>query len=374
MSTQAKRSVVIYGGGIAGGVLANKLSQDLRVTLVDPRDYFKVPMAAPRNLVEPGFAEGAIVAFADAMPAVEHVRAKLVEMTRQGGVVEYEDGSRGLVTGDASVLATGSRFPNELMRAYEGSATDRKAFYLRFNDRLLNAQRILIVGGGPIGVETAGEISEKFPHKTVIILEAGDRLLAGTSAAAAAHAAHVLAERGVIILTGERLEGDGRPTDDVFAGGGEATTSSGRRIPYDLIIWCTGGRPNTAYMAAEFVHVLDALGRIKVTPQLRVEGEERLFAIGDITNLDEAKKAAYIRGHVKTAASNIRAMLADGPSVRPLATYKAQTDNPVMVVTLGSKTGVAHLPLVGVVRSAWFNRKAKAEKMLVPMYRKAIGA
>jgi apoptosis-inducing factor 2 len=44
-----------------------------------------------------------------------------------------------------------------------------------------------------------------------------------------------------------------------------------------------------------------------------------------------------------------------------------------MVVTLGSRAGVAHLRPVGVIRWPWLIRKVKAERMLVPMYRKALG-
>ena len=373
MSETVRGSVVIYGGGVGGAVLAKRLSRDLAVTLVDPHDYFEVPMAAPRNLVRPVFADQAILPFAEAMPEVEHIRGKLVKLTPRGGIVEYQDGSLGPVSADISVLATGSRLANDLMRASHGSASARKEFYERFNVRLQDAQRILIVGGGPIGVEFAGEVSETHPGKHVTIVESGKRLLAGTSAAAAAQAARVLTARGVTIITGERLEGAGRPSDGVFADGGEMVTNAGRTIPYDLIVWCTGGRPNTSYMASEFDGALDDNGRIRVTPDLRVVGQERLFAIGDITDLNETKMAAFVRGHVKVAEANIRALLSNSPSIR-LTTYRAQTDNPLMAVTLGSRTGVTQLPILGLVKSAWLNRKAKAEKMLVPIYRKVLSA
>ncbi len=373
MSTSAKKSVAIYGGGVAGAVLANRLSRDFDVVLVDPHDFFEVPMAVPRNLVQPDFAEAAIVPFAQAMPSVRHEQAKLVRMTRRGGVIEYGDGHISQITGDVSVLATGSRFLNQLMRAYEGSADHRKEFYRGYNARLRLAQRVLIVGGGPIGVETAGEISEIFPNKSVTILEGGNRLLMGTSPEAAAHAASVLAARGVDIVTGEWLEGSERATDDIFGDGGEAITSSGRVISYDLMIWCTGGRPDTAYMTDEFSEVLDANSRIMVTPGLTVVGQQTLFAMGDVTNLPENKMALHTKGHVKVVETNIRRLLQGSPSAR-MTSYVPQTDNPLMAVTLGSRTGVSHLPLLGVVRSAWLNRKVKAEKMLVPQYRKAIGA
>jgi apoptosis-inducing factor 2 len=307
------------------------------------------------------------------MPSVRHEQARLVKMTQAGGIIAFGDGRLSQIIGDVSVLATGSRFPNQLMRAYEGSATHRKEFYRNYNARLSLAQRVLIVGGGPIGVEIAGEISEVFPKKFVTILESGNRLLMGTSPQAAAHAADILLLRGVDIVTGERLEGRERLTDDMFGNGGKAITSSGRVISYDLMIWCTGGRPDTAYMADDFPEVLDTNRRIMVTPGLMVVGQQTLFAMGDVTNLPENKMALHIKGHVKVVGTNIRRLLQPSPSAR-MTSYVPQTDNPLMAVTLGSRTGVSRLPVLGVVRSAWLNRKVKAERMLVPQYRKAIGA
>src|ERR1700751_3132633 len=144
MSTSAKKSVAIYGGGIAGAVLAHRLSRDFDVVLVDPHDYFEVPLAVPRNLVRPDFTEAAIVPFAQAMPSVRHEQAKLVKMTRAGGIIEYGNGRLSQIVGDVSVLATGTRFPNQLMRAYEGSAAHRKESYRGYNARLDRAQRVLI--------------------------------------------------------------------------------------------------------------------------------------------------------------------------------------------------------------------------------------
>jgi apoptosis-inducing factor 2 len=57
----------------------------------------------------------------------------------------------------------------------------------------------------------------------------------------------------------------------------------------------------------------------------------------------------------------------------PLKTYKAKTGSLTMAISLGSRTGVAFVPPIGAIRSAWLNRKVKAETMLVPMYRKKLG-
>jgi NADH dehydrogenase FAD-containing subunit len=204
-------------------------------------------------------------------------------------------------------------------------------------------------------------------------VEDGARLLRGTSEAVAAHATAVLSARGVSIRTGERLDG-GAPADDIFAPGGTVRTRAGREIDYDLALWCIGGRPNTSYMWPHFAHTLDDAGRIRVAPTLRVVGETTLFALGDVNDLPENKMAFHIQKQVAVAESNIRAVLSGRALDSDLKTYVARTRDPTMVVTLGSRAGVSHLPPpFGVVRSGWFNRKLKAERMLTPRYRKAFG-
>lgn len=372
-SAQADPQVLIHGGGMAGALLAKALSPRLRVTLVDPNDYFEIPMAAPRGAVDPDFADGAIIPFAQALPGVQHVRGALTELRHNDSIVRLQDGREKRLMGEVTVLATGSVFSNALVRATGStSAGERKAFYRQYQRRIVQARRIVIVGGGPIGVEVAGEIVERHPDKQLTVLEAGPRLLSGTSEAAAAYATAFLRERGVTVVTGERFDGRGNSAD-AFAAGGEASTSGGRRIAYDLLIWCIGGRPNTGYMRAHFASALDAAGRIRVTPELRVAGLATVFALGDITDLDENKMAWHINGQVKVAAHNIRAVLAHGATAPKLNAYRPQTGNPKMAVTLGSRHGVVHLPGVGVVRWPALVRMAKSAHMLVPQYRKALG-
>jgi NADH dehydrogenase FAD-containing subunit len=372
MASNANKQVVIFGGGVAGVQLAKNLSKDVRVTLVDQNDYFEIPMAAPRCLVKPEFAEQSIIPYAQALPGVELVQGRLMEMSTAGGEVQLGAGRKVTISGDVYVLATGSLYANALMRSFGVASRERKGLYRRYHDTIQAARSILIIGGGPIGAEVAGEISEVYPDKSLTLLEVGPRLLAGTSEHAAQHAAAVLSSRGVSILLGEKLESSTTSIEDIFAGKGEATTSGGRKLAYDLLIWCAGGRPNTAYMKAQLGKALDGRNRIKVGPDLRVKGYDRIFAVGDITDLDENKMAWHITGQVNVAAKNIRRVLRGGGQLATLAAYRPQTGNPKMAVTLGSRQGVVHLPPFGVIRSPFFTRKAKAEHMLVPKYRKVL--
>lgn len=373
-SSILSKRVVVYGGGMAGAILVKSLSSITEVTLVDPLDYFEVPMAAPRNLVKPGFAEKAIVPFTEALPKVRHVHGKLIEFSPGGGKVATVSGEELLLQSDVTVLATGSHFANNLMRGTEGAGAGRKAFYARFSERIDASRNIVIIGGGPIGVEVAGEIAEAHgSSKHVTILEAGPRILGGTTEQMAEHVTGMLRSRGVSVLVSERLVDGGSDHRDVFAPAGVAVTANGLRIHYDLMIWCTGGRSNTDYMRKHFSSLLNAQDRVRVTPELSVVGLPSVYAIGDITDLDENKMAWHVAGQVKTALWNIRQTLEGKQGVNRLRKYRPQTGNPSMVVTIGSTAGVAHLKGVGIVKADWLVSVIKARHMFVPKYRKALG-
>lgn len=217
---------------MAGAVLASQLADDFDVMVIAPTDYFEVPMAMPRLMVEPGYGEKAIVPIAEALPKAQHIRGRLVELSRAGGCVEDEDGGRRMVTADITVLATGSRFSGPFIRSSSGSIKERKASFYRLEASLASARRILIVGGGPVGVEMAGEIVGTWPGCSVTIVQSGARILAETGGSASAHAAKFLTEHGVTLLTGERIEMP-LPPNGYAAEPGEARTAR-RVVPVQL--------------------------------------------------------------------------------------------------------------------------------------------
>src|SRR5258708_8164345 len=174
-----KTKIVIYGAGMAGAMLASRLAEDFDVTVVAPTNYFEVPMAVPGLMVQPGLAEKAIISIAEALPKVQHIHGRLAKLTSAGGLVDGSDGARRMVTGDISVLATGSRFAGELVRALSGSIEQRKAVVHPLGASLSSARRILIVGGGPVGGGMAGEIVETWPGPCGTIVGSGPGTLVG---------------------------------------------------------------------------------------------------------------------------------------------------------------------------------------------------
>lgn len=145
---------------------------------------------------------------------------------------------------------------------------------------------VVVVGGGPTGVEVAAEAHEYLEElmKTFRILKAphalrlvhGDsRLLPNFSAELGHEAAQVLRTRGVEIVANDAVT-------DVEAD--EVVLKSGRRLSANVVIWAAGvvARPVPFSPQPE----TDAKGRIAVTASLYIKNNPHVFVVGDAAAMD----------------------------------------------------------------------------------------
>lgn len=150
------------------------------------------------------------------------------------------------------------------------------------------AMTIVVVGGGPTGVELAGAFAEltrcvvrkDFDHidpakVRVILVQGGDRVLPTFRESLSASAQRQLEERGVEVRTGQKVEAVERG----------AVVVGGEKIYSDNIIWAAGvaAEPISRQLGVE----IDRGGRIKVLPDLSIPGHPEAFAIGDIASLTD---------------------------------------------------------------------------------------
>jgi NADH dehydrogenase FAD-containing subunit len=319
------------------------LQHEAHVTLIDPKDYFEIPMAVPRLLVEPARVDEALLPYAQFLPRVEHVRSRVAAV--QAGFVQTSDGGR--IPYDALVLATGSSYPTDMLKATDGLLDPRRAHFRQLAERIRQASRIAIVGGGPVGVEIAGEILQDLPGKSVNLYQKGKRLLPTLTPGPARFALRHLRQRGASV--------------DIGSGATEEQLAAA-----DLVLWCAGYAIQTDYLRDYPGHVLDPAGRVLVDSHLRMAGTENVYVAGDITALPEPKLGIWAGKHVAVIVENLRR----GPG--DLRTYKPATGNRMMLVTLGRRHGVGHAPF-GDFTNAWLARKFKATDMFIGRYRKAVG-
>ncbi|MGH7002194.1 MAG: NAD(P)/FAD-dependent oxidoreductase, partial [Stellaceae bacterium] len=148
----------------------------------------------------------------------------------------------------------------------------------------------VVVGGGPSGVELAGAIAElarytlakDFHHietnsTTVILLEAGPRILSAFPEELARYAQRKLTSLGVIVRTNCAVKSISK---DCIEAGDDT-------IPTGFAIWAAGVK---ASPAGELLGVpTDQTGRVKVNRDLSVSGLSNVYALGDIALVLDAE-------------------------------------------------------------------------------------
>ena len=305
MSSSEAYNFLILGGQFAGTGVAHYLlkhtipalraldpSRAYHVTIVSASDAYYYKVGAPRVLVQPELARDdsktpAFVPLADLFaqyPADAYTivrgTATAVDPAARTVTVAKSDQSTTAQRYDSLVLATGSTTASPLW-AQHGDAAKSRAALAAVHAALPAAKTILLAGGGPVGVESAGELAQHYPGAAITLLSGGERLLQRLSARTSAKAESMLTTAGVKVVH------DVRVTDDGGAADGRPATlrlSDGSTRAVDVYLDATGGRPNTAFLPKAWV---DERGRVPVDDTLRgtVAGMgARVYAVGDVAS------------------------------------------------------------------------------------------
>ncbi len=303
-----KKHVLILGGGFAGLQCAKKLrGKNIRVTLVDRWNH---------HLFQPllyQVATGALAMAEIAQPLrsilsahknvttimgdVEGIDLPLKQVRLKGRVIDY----------DYLVIALGAKtsfFGNNdwARHAYGLKSLDdamaiRKAVLLAFekaesssdpaeSEKLLT---MVVVGGGPTGVEMAGSLAELArmvlkndfrnidPTLTKVhLIEAGPKLLPMFQGSLPDYTLERLESMGVTVHLNCQVKEVGEGY--VIAGD--------QRIETELIVWGAGVEASEVSRTLGGVP-LDRAGRIEVLPDLSLPGYPEVFAAGDIVALTD---------------------------------------------------------------------------------------
>jgi len=367
----APKSLVVLGGGIAGHAIAYRLKHLFAVTLVDPKTYLEVPMAAPRLLVDPDALQ-ARIPYAHFLDGVTVVQGRATGLTDGSVAIAPAQGGTATLPFDFAVIATGSRYADPLIKAAAPTEAERAAEIAVAHARHARARTVVIVGGGAVGVETAGEFLDALPEVKVVLVDPGPALLPQAPSRFSGWATQFLTKRGVELILGDRVASPGLGEQPV---GGVVTTASGRTIPADAVVWATGVKVATEFVSASWPDSVEPDGRVRTDPFLRVEGHPSVFVVGDATNLPESRMAVIAGLHVKAVVASLTALGAKRPERVRLKPYKVQRPGEgtgkLMLVTLGRRAGLSSLPF-GQFRARVF-AKIKGEDMLVGRVRKDIG-
>jgi apoptosis-inducing factor 2 len=329
----ARPSVVILGGGYGGINAAKALDDVADVTLVDPTEAFVHNVAAWRALVEPEWLDRIFLPYEHLLAHGRFVRDRAVAI--DGRRVTLASGH--VLEPDYLVLATGSSYPFPAKTEEPDVASARSRFRAA-HEALLAADRALIVGAGPAGLELAGEIKAFFPDKQVTIADVSDDILSGPyDQALRDELRRQLAALGVELRLGVALTELPSAPPATLAPIAIATADGGELVA-DIWFRAFGVRPHSEYLTGGSLDDRrDERGYLRVDKHLRVVGETDVFALGDVSDADR-DMAGIAGAQAKVLAANLRALIT---GTGELTSY--ETFPPLIAIPLGPEGGAGFI-------------------------------
>ena len=359
--------VVVIGAGYGGAAVAGKLDATTDVTVVEPRDAFVHNVAALRALVDPAWSDRIFLPYDNLLSrgTVHRDRAERVGVDERGAPFVQLGSGRSLEP-DVVVLASGSTYPFPA----KFTETARHLVARRLadaRDRLSRASHVLLLGAGPVGLELAGEITAHRPGTAVSVLDPHEDLLGGAYPQALRdELRRQLRGLGVTLLLGQTLPA-APPTAPGQLAGFSVTTSAGTRVDADLWFPCHGVVPAADYLDESLAGARTRTGSVRVDAHLRLPRQPRVYALGDLTDLDEAKTAKAAGMHAEVVAANITAQLA-GRTDRTAYSPGA----PSIALPLGPGGGASYSETAGVL-GASVTAEIKGAHLRIDDYRRLLG-
>jgi NADH:ubiquinone reductase (H+-translocating) len=320
----ARHRVVIVGGGFAGLRAAKALRRaPVDITLIDRRNF---------HLFQPllyQVATGSLSPGEIATPLRTVLRRQKNTRVVLGEVNDFDLPARQVIVGraagggedmrvpyDSLIVATGMKnhyFGHDewsdsapALKSLEDALAIRRRVLIAFEAAEMEtddqARRewltFVVVGGGPTGVELAGQIGEiagdtmrnQFSSydpaaATVLLLEGADRILLAFDPSQSAHAVKALGKLGVTVTTNALV----RQVDD--AGVTVEQNGHSEHIAARTVVWAAGVAATSlaGKLAAAAGLQPDRVGRVPVTDHLTIEGHPDVFALGDMVTVTDKK-------------------------------------------------------------------------------------
>jgi NADH dehydrogenase len=296
-------TAIVVGGGMAGVACAAELAEHgVVVTLIDRHNYTQFQpllyQVATSQLPAEDVARPLATAFKE-HPAVTTVTAEISGVDPATRTVTTAGSTHG--PADHLVLAAGSQpnffgVPGAAEHSFPlYSVADARRLRRHLRDRLrdlcnpaggADPYTVIICGGGPTGVETAGALAELFGalreqgklagEATVRLVDHGQALLRPFTDKSHEYALEKLTDKGVQVTFGVAVSG---------VQADSATLSDGSTVPTDTVIWAGGisGAPVVGVSGL----ATGRGGRIDVDADLSVPGHPGVFAVGDVANVPD---------------------------------------------------------------------------------------
>ncbi|MFD0894941.1 NAD(P)/FAD-dependent oxidoreductase [Luteolibacter ambystomatis] len=313
-SAKGPRKVLIIGGGFAGLECAQKLANDSRfdVTLVDRNNHHLFQPLLYQVATASLAASDIARSIRQVLTKAKNVTVLMDEITAIDSDAKTANGKSGTVYHyDTLLLAAGARtgyFGRDEwaehtlgLKTLAEAQTVRRTVLSNLEKAELTSDpaekkrlmTVVIIGGGPTGVELAGAFADLI-HRSlkedfrridtsklrVLLLEGADRILAVYDKDQSDYTKKRLIKEGVEVMTSTKV---------VNITKGRAELEDGTVLESEAIIWAAGVAANP--LAALLGVPTDRGGRVTPNPDLSLPGKPDIFVAGDLVAiLDENGK------------------------------------------------------------------------------------
>lgn len=369
-----KKRVVIVGAGFAGLKLARKLRKsNYQVVVIDKQNFHQFqPLfyQVATSGIEPSSISFPVRKIFQEHANLHFRQTELQEVVPDQKLVRTSNGE---LSYDHLIIATGvntNYFGSKNLEKY-GLPMKTTAEAINLRNRILGSfekailtedkdehgklMSVVIVGGGPTGVELSGAIAEMrryvlpkdypeldFSQMKIFLYEASPRLLNGMSEQSGKKALQFLEKLGVEVHLNTRIED---------YDGDKITLSNGNVVYAQNLLWTAGvsGR------------IINGINKECYTPSRRlmvdsynqVVGLDGVYAIGDIACVVDDDE--FERGHPQIAQVAIQQAINLGRNLVSLKSQPFKYKDKGSLATIGRNMAVADLPVMkfsGVF--AWF--------------------
>lgn len=320
-----KKRVVIIGAGFGGLKIARDLadSEDFQIVLIDKNNYHQFQplfyQVATAGLEPSAISFPLRLAFHHykdvhvRITEVTELRTDSQEIITQLGAIRYDYlilaigadtnffGQKNIQEKALPMKSVGEALGlrNRLLENFENALVSDS------DDVRQGLMTVVVVGGGPTGVEVSGTLAEMKRHvlpkdypeldfdlMKVYIVESGGELLGPMSKNAQIKSKEYLEQLGVNVYLNTRVtDFDGK----------YAYLNNGEKIRTNNLVWAAGIKAN--FIEGLNTEILARGGRIKVNRYNQIEGYQNIFAIGDVAFMTED---AYPNGHPQVAQPAIQ--------------------------------------------------------------------